>query len=1148
VLQTKVQAAARELPKEAQGRQEALTLKAIEDQRDVRELFVLFVETMTDVRTWGGALSDAAADGLKLLKAAGVGKELDEAVRRLSATEYAAAVVHQEAVLRGLRELLKLLQRVQGVMSSENQSALNLLHEIAQRQQAIRDETRKLDPAEKPPERLVEEQAKVQQSLARLEDAVRQLPNAGQHLEQAKAAAVEATAKLFENRQDDALAEQAKVLGNLAALEEALKAATPMSDADRSAADLAKLVRELEQAKQELAQAQQRHSESVRQAETNAQAAGAAEAQAAAALEAARKDRQLPDSVENRLEEAQTAAALAAKELAQAAAEPAKEDLRDALGDAGEALDRAAATLEAALEEAKRKHAAVEIGELARAAEVLERAAAEERDIGRAAQNAGDQTDPQRAEDMARSAAERQAIVEAVAAKVAEGLQPTSPDSARKVADGQAAAKQSSQSLQEAAESAKSSSEQSKQKARLAASQAENAAEQFAAAAKSLRDQMARRADQFAQANSEQTERLKETRAAVEKALDDRPTPSLTEQWERLAQAQSKAAEAAKQQQIAAGRPEAAQAMDLADQIAAAMKAQRAAEELTDTAAKSESVSSLEAAVEQQNAAEQAQRALEAAAERPQSLMVKSEGKADPLAAALHEAQQAAREGAKRLVDGQQTAATMAQDKVRKGLQTALELALAEAKATLAKAPSTTPDAAAQEKANQAIVEAKELAASNAPKAAERLAAASAAGKQAAKMLNDGQAEQAAPSQNQAAQALSEALREIDQAMEELAGAQARELEERARLAGQLAADAAPLDVGAVEALAAARDAARQGVRPQASPRMRSQARARIERNLGLAAANLATKEQTVRRDQAVAEAMADLAEEQQTAADMIAEQRDRPDSVEALAEATTRFAEAQQALGQGAVELSRQTEVANLPLREALELASEFPSLNGDDLHQMPRDAAHGAMPDDEAPLADHPSDDTPREHPDGADQSDLPRVDLGTSFIPKSPDVTARLMVGPQGRAALKAAQRDLDAAARRTGKFDPKKSALANKLAKKETTGTPMDPDDAPPHNASSQTTSDFSSSKRTSQTANADVKDGPAHKMDEGTKVTDSRGETAREGDEAPVLRKFEESPWFARLPPELRKSLRGNARQRAPRAYEEKLRKYFESVD
>jgi len=42
--------------------------------------------------------------------------------------------------------------------------------------------------------------------------------------------------------------------------------------------------------------------------------------------------------------------------------------------------------------------------------------------------------------------------------------------------------------------------------------------------------------------------------------------------------------------------------------------------------------------------------------------------------------------------------------------------------------------------------------------------------------------------------------------------------------------------------------------------------------------------------------------------------------------------------------------------------------------------------------------------------------------------------------------------------------------------------------------------------------------------------------------------FVEEPWFAKLPPELRRAIRNNSRRRAPRGYEERLKRYFQSVD
>lgn len=63
----------------------------------------------------------------------------------------------------------------------------------------------------------------------------------------------------------------------------------------------------------------------------------------------------------------------------------------------------------------------------------------------------------------------------------------------------------------------------------------------------------------------------------------------------------------------------------------------------------------------------------------------------------------------------------------------------------------------------------------------------------------------------------------------------------------------------------------------------------------------------------------------------------------------------------------------------------------------------------------------------------------------------------------------------------------------------------------------------------------------------TAQADSRSQGA--GGEANAgSQSFEAQPWFAKLPPNLRSAIQSKARGKAPRGYEERLRRYFESVD
>ena len=69
-----------------------------------------------------------------------------------------------------------------------------------------------------------------------------------------------------------------------------------------------------------------------------------------------------------------------------------------------------------------------------------------------------------------------------------------------------------------------------------------------------------------------------------------------------------------------------------------------------------------------------------------------------------------------------------------------------------------------------------------------------------------------------------------------------------------------------------------------------------------------------------------------------------------------------------------------------------------------------------------------------------------------------------------------------------------------------------------------------------------------KQPEGTDEAGKPSNKGREKEENILARQLKNESWFAKLPPELRKSIRAGAGQKPPRAYEERLKKYFESVD
>ena len=167
------------------------------------------------------------------------------------------------------------------------------------------------------------------------------------------------------------------MLGNLAAIEEALQNAADDENADKTADEYRQIVKDLEQTRDDLKQARQAQDEANREAaEDEPAASGKKESEVAAQVKAAAQDRKLPAIVKSRLAEAEAAATDAAEALEKT--ETVEPEQQAAVEGADEALRRAESEVQAALADAQRRALAVEIGELGRALETRERAAATE--------------------------------------------------------------------------------------------------------------------------------------------------------------------------------------------------------------------------------------------------------------------------------------------------------------------------------------------------------------------------------------------------------------------------------------------------------------------------------------------------------------------------------------------------------------------------------------------------------------------------------------------------------------------------------------------------------------------------------------------------------------------------------------------------
>lgn len=1204
-LESKCWQATKTLPDQPPAKQEAIALAAIEDQGDVKQLFLQLVDTLADVSQWGGPLGAGAADGLRILQAASVGKELDTAGNMLDALRYSDAGKSQQLVIKGLRLLLEKLEDTQGLLGSDRQSALAMARDLIDKQQKLRDETRQADLSLPDAERLVERQAAVRKELNKLTEAIGTLPAAEPLLEQAKLAAYDATGRLFDNKKDEALAEQGKVLGNLAEIAEQLANAADASQSDKSSAEVKQQVKDLEQAKADINRIRQQQAEVDRKAPENAAQAGKQEQEVAKALAKVDDERQLPKSVESRLAAAEQAAATAAQVLERGAAKPADESQKQFLESADRAIERAAAEIEAALNDTKRKEAGVKIGELARAAETLERAAAAEREIARAAQEAAGKKGLDA--ETAQKLSEKQAEVERIAQKVAEGVQNTAGDAAQ---TAKAGAEEAAAARKELDQAAARSGAASKPAAKEAGKSAAGAAEKLAQAAAQLRKQIDTTAEGLIAESAEQLEKVSPVREAVDEVLSKAEAP-VSDRIDRLAKAERNVREALATQERAAGRPAAADAMQLENALHDAQAEQAQADVAAQQLAEGKTSSPLEAITREQAVAEQAGKLAEAASKRPEAQKSRAAGKIDPLTDSLQQATRAATRAAKSALDGNRSQADAARAEARQALAQAAEKATAEAEAA-SSSPSGKPDPAAQKQVGEAAAKAARLAGNDVPPAGQSLAAAEKSSGEAMKEAQEGNAEKSAAAQEKTAKSLQAANAQLQAAMKKLGADRARQLARQARDAEKLAAQAATVDPAALAALRDAQARAEQaaGDTPEKNSPQTSNAQAQANKDVARAAANLNAREQRIERDKAIAEAIRQMAKDQQSAAEEIAAQssqllaavnndddnppatdpdgtepaagkKDNPpngsptakapkggkrrQAAEHLARAQRDFAQAQRGTGEAAEELSNQSQIANRPLREAMELASNLPAENlpnatgafskgSQKLNPSAAGSEKGPAAEKGKGTGTKGASSEKQPGQGGAKPNAPDKADLGTGFVPNSPEATAELMAGADA-AAQAAAELGGEGGAKAPGEGsqadgrgfpEPGDGGPApgdeQGQSQSDGKGKGQNPSDG---KASPKSTG--GGSKKGDFKVNDELKKGPQFGGDP-TQASDSRSSNGGVRDADAAARVLGNEPWFARLPPDLRKAIRAKAQRPPPRSYEEKLQKYFESID
>ena len=1166
--QTRVWNDTKALPAQPANRQEQSAKAAAEGQRDVHQLYNKLSEAIQDVSGWGGDAGTIATELLRELTAAKVDKELDQAEAALDQLQYPEAA---EVQLRILRALLKLRDQIEptGGADAARQEDLTVVRKLIEQQTAVRDATRRTDLGGSEADPLVESQNQVGRELDRLADRLTASPAARELLDQAQAAAQAATSRLFEAQREPALTEQGKVLGSLEQIASRLSQPDTSERSDKSARQLGDLARDLEQARAEMERIREQQAQATRETAANPVSAKQAEEAVAAALAKVDDNRQLPRSVTARLNDAHDAAVSATKALDQAAGRKADPVAEQAVARADRAVERAAAEIQAELDDAKRRGQAVQIGEIARAAETLERAAAAQREIADTARAAAHEKGLPA--ESARDLKKTQATIGQIADKVSAAIAEVAPAAAADIAQAKQAGAAAENEL---AQAEQQPGEPSRPAAAKAADQAAAAARGLGQAAANLRGKIAEAARQLADESGRQAEKVGAVRESVERALA-KADPPAAERLMRLSAARQQVRTAQAEQQRAAGRPQAAAAMQLADRIEAADDGQSAAGSAAQRSQNS-APAAAEATRAQQAAAEQAAKLAETAREQAENAAKQGTPTAEAsgkIAATLQAAAEASAKATQSQRDGRPAEATQARQAAGAALRQARELAQRQA-AEQASAPAGAADPAAQAQVGKATAKAAKLAATDAPEASQTLKQAEQTSNEAAAQVQAGNAEGTQTAQSKTEEALRRAEEQIESAMRSLAGKQSQQLAKQSAQAAQLAGQAVPADPAAVAALRNAQDAAADaagtpagqsaeptpsGESSSGSPARKAAAQSRALQQTQSAAASLAARQQRMQRDQAAAAAIARLAEKQQTAAGEIASGREalavdaggeaasansgeanagsgaptspspaQRQSARRLNQAQQQFASAQRGAGQGAEAISGQSEVVNPPLREALDLASLLPAPQ---LTAEGAAASSGSQSTGATPTADG--------QPDSGDESGLDDAAggspattdpaLGTRFVPSSPEVTAAMIAGQQ--ALLRAAALDPAGSRLRPGRGDIK----GGKQSSPDRDGEPSNSDEGE-NRLGPNPTGEPQNSKGESASGK------PLQGM------RDQAASSEQKADAGQKSRAPPDEAWLLRLPPDLRQAIRARAQRPAPRSYEDRLQRYFESIE
>ena len=260
---------------------------------------------------------------------------------------------------------------------------------------------------------------------------------------------------------------------------------------------------------------------------------------------------------------------------------------------------------------------------------------------------------------------------------------------------------------------------------------------------------------------------------------------------------------------------------------------------------------------------------------------------------------------------------------------------------------------------------------------------------------------------------------------------------------------------------------------------------------------------------------------------------------------------QAQTQIGENAQQVSGQAEVANKPIREGLEAASQLgqadhPPADPAGQHDaaQPEQGDHGQEAGEHGQEAGEHGHEA-GEHGQGEHGQGEPAQALGTGIVPNAPEATAQQIAGPQATAE----------AAQASGQEQGQGNEPGHEPGQGHEPGNEPGQDQGQGHTPESQIGSSSpvaaggAGIKSGQKTTNVALPPGALQLQQAAQQQNDSRtpDDPGNHDAETSARQASKEAPWLAKLPPEMRNAIRAKAHRPAPKVYEDRLKDYFENV-